>query len=400
MPEYSYVAVDASGNEIKGEIIAFSPEDVEKRLSEIGLTPVKVERKTKKKLFSFSLFKRVKRRDLLTFTVQFFTVVDAGIPIVRGLEEIGAQMKNPYFRNVIFDIKQRIELGESLSQALSAYPKIFPNYYRGAIRTGEESGKLTETLQDLIVFLERQEALTSELKQALTYPAFVTVALGGVTVFYVFFILPKVFSLVSQLNQKISGPTKLLMTLTTAARQFWYVPIVALFLLLISFFIARRTEKGRYYTDLLSLKIPLFGQIILKATLARFAANLALLLRSGVEIIGAFDMLSETISNTVISDGILLAKENLKSGYSITEAVSSLPFTPFVLSMIAIGEETGKLEEELTKVADYYEKDVERSTKRAITMLEPILLIVFGIGAALVFMAVLMPIYDAISKLQ
>ena len=399
MPEYTYLAVDQGGKEIKGELVAYSAQEVQKRLTEIGLIPVDVRRKTKG---GFSLFKgkKVKRRDLLTFTIQFFTIADSGVPIVRGLEEIGAQMKNPYFKKVIFDIKQRIELGESLSQALSHYPKIFPNYYLGAIKTGEESGKLTEILRDLIVFLEKQEALAAELKQAMTYPIFVTFALGGVAIFYVFIILPKVLELVSQLNQKISGPTRLLMDFINTARQYWYLPLIGIFLLVFAVLVARKHERGRYYLDLIKIKIPILGNIVLKAILARFAANLALLLRSGVEIVGAFQMLGQTIGNSVIREGILLAMENLKGGASITEAIAGLPFTPFVLSMIAIGEETGRLEEELSKVANYYEKDVERATKQAITLLEPMMLIIFGIGAAGVFIAVLTPIYDAISKLQ
>jgi type IV pilus assembly protein PilC len=397
MPRFRYSAVDKSGSLVRGSLEGSTPESVEKELRKQGLYPISVKREAKR----INLFKRrVKKRDLLSFTIQFYSVVTSGISLLRGFEDISKQVKNPRFREILEDIKGRLSEGQSMHTALSQYPDVFPAYYRGAIRTGEETGNLGKILEDLIILLEKQEEIEAQIKQATTYPAVALLALSGVGIFYIFVVLPKVLSLISQLAVSLPLPTKFLLFFTHFAKSFWFVPLLFVILLITLFFFLKRTPRGKYLIDKIKLKIPVFGPIYEKALLARFSSHFAMLLRSGVDMVTSFELLEEVIGNKVMEEKLREAKEKVKTGASLISSLREFPMSPLVFSMIAVGEETGRLEEELAKAAEYHEKDVDRSTRRALVLIEPALLIFFGIFAAFVFLSVLLPIYDAVARIR
>lgn len=397
MPRFKYSAVNEAGNLVKGTFEAPTPEFVEKELRKKGLHPVFVKKETKKFL---PFGKRIKKRDLLSFTIQFYSVVTSGISLLRGFEDISKQVKNPRFKEILEDIRGRLSEGQSLHVALSQHPDVFPAYYRGAIRTGEETGNLGKILEDLITLLEKQEEIEAQIKQATTYPAVALIALSGVGIFYIFVVLPKVLSLISQLAVSLPLPTRFLLAFTGAAKSFWFLPLLFILILLVLFFFMRKTPKGKYLIDKIKLKIPIFGPIYEKALLARFSSHFAMLLRSGVDMVTSFELLEEVIGNRVMEEKLKEAKEKVKTGASLIYSLKEFPMSPLVFSMIAVGEETGRLEEELSKAADYHEKDVDRATRRALVLIEPALLIFFGIFAAFVFLSVLLPIYDAVARIR
>jgi len=395
MPEFRYKAVNNQGKEVKGKIVAYTQDDVIAQLAEQGMYVIEVNergRAGKRK-------KKVKRKELLGFTTQFYSLITSSVPLLKGLSDVAEEMKNPYFKKVLTEIIERVRAGESLSQALSEYPEIFPGFYVGAVRTGEISGTLSMVLKDIIEILEKQEQFEAELKQALTYPTIAVVALTGVAMFYLFYILPKVIGLVKDMGIELPLQTKLLLTFVTVAKQFWYIPLGGFIGLIIAFFLLRRTEKGGLAIDRFFLGLPLLGEIIRKTLMARFSRFLSLLLRSGIDIVTSLEILTGISGNKVLKAAIKLAKEKLVTGSSLTDSLSLLPYSSLSLSMISVGEETGRLSEELIKVAEYNQKEVENTTKRAITYIEPAMLVSFGLFAGIIFLSVLMPIYDAVSKI-
>lgn len=397
MPTFKYRAVDNNGELVRGEIEAPTPDAAVGELRAKGLHIVDLKRKRR----GFFLKRRkVKRRDLLSFTIQFYSAITSGVSLLKGLEDITREVKNEKLREVLEDIRGRIGEGQSLSMALEAHPDVFPKYYRGAVKTGEETGNLANILEELINLLEKQEEIEAQIKQATTYPAVAFIALFGVALFYILYILPKVLNLVKEITSELPGITKALIFLTSLARNYFYIPLAILFILVIVYFILKKTERGKFFLDKLKLKIPLFGPIYEKALMTRFASYLAMLLRSGVDMLTSFDLLMEVIGNRVFVEHLKIARERIRGGESLSRALRDFPLTPLVFSMIVTGEETGRLEEELVKASEYHEKDVDRSIRRTLTLIEPALLITFGLFAALVFLSVLLPIYATVAKIR
>lgn len=394
MPEFRYKAVNEKGREIKGKIIAYSQDDVISQLKEQGVYLIEINEKGK----VHGKNRKIKRKELLSFTTQFYSLVRSSVPLLKGLSDVAQETKNSHFRNILTEIIERVRAGENLSQAFSEYPEVFPGFYVGAVRTGEMSGTLSMVLKDIIDILERQEEFEAELKQALTYPSIAVFTLTGVAMFYLFYILPKVIGLVKDMGIDLPMQTKILLTFVTVSKQFWYMPLCALIGLIIAFFAMRRTEKGGLAIDRFFLGLPILGKIMKKSLMARFSRFLSLLLRAGIDIVTSLEILTGITGNRVIKSAIKLAKEKLVTGSSLSESFSMLPYSLLSLSMISVGEETGRLSEELTKVAEYNQKEVENTTKRAITYIEPAMLVTFGLFAGIIFLSVLMPIYDAVAK--
>ncbi len=394
MPEFVYQILNDEGKKLKGKLVAYSKDEVLSILGERGyyVLSVKEKRGSKRK-------RRVKRKELLTFTVQFYSLIESSVPLLKGLQDVVEETKNPHFKKALTDIIERVRAGETLSQAFSRYPEIFPNFYISAIKTGEISGTLSEVLKDLIDVLEKNEQFEAELKQALTYPTIAVCALSGVAFFYLFYILPKVVNMTKDMGIELPAQTRILLSFVGAIKQFWIIPVALIIGLPLLFIGLRKTEKVGRAIDKFLLNIPLVGTILKKSLIARFSQFLSLLLRSGIDIVTSLEILIGLTGNRVIKDGIESAKEKLVAGTSLTDALSTLPFSSLSLSMIGVGEETGRLIEELLKIAEYNQRDVENTTKRAITYLEPAMLVTFGLFAGIIFLSVLMPIYDAVSKI-
>jgi type IV pilus assembly protein PilC len=395
MPEFRFRAIDEKGREVKGKAVVNTSVELLEELKEKGYYILEVTEKERRKSFGR---RKVKKRELISFTTQFYSLVSAGLPILKGLQDVAQEMKNPYFRRVLEEIVEKVEAGQSLSEAFSDYPDIFPRFYVGAIKTGEISGTLNSILKNLLDIMEKQEQFETELKQNLTYPVIAVLTLSGVAFFYLFYIFPKVLNLVKEMGVELPTQTKILLAFVNTLTKLWYVPILLLVGLVLAFFLLRKNEKFAFYLDSALLKVPFLGEIIKKSLMARFSRFLSLLLDAGIDIVTSLEILVGTIGNRVIRSMIERARELLIGGKGLADAFTVLPFNSISLSIIRVGEETGRLTGELLKVAEYNQRDVEARTKRLITLLEPIMLITFGLVAGLIFLSVLLPIYDTVSK--
>ncbi|GAF86411.1 unnamed protein product, partial [marine sediment metagenome] len=280
------------------------------------------------------------------------------------------------FQQVIGEIIKKIETTGSFSEALAAFPKIFPPFYLGAIRAGEGGGTLADILDELADSLEKQDALQSELKQAMMYPCMIMVVMSAVTGFYAFYLMPKMMKLVIELGVPIPWYTRGVQFIIGSIMSLW-IPIVVFAVVgSVALIFYRKTEGGAYNLAFMKMKIPLFGQVIQKSILCTFSHYLSLLLRSGFGLLPSLDLVKGTIGNKTIVRSIETIEERIKRGESFADSMKGLPFPGFMITMIGLGEKTGKVAEQLALINAYFEKDVERTIKKVLTMMEPIILVV------------------------
>jgi type IV pilus assembly protein PilC len=399
MPVYTYQAVDSKNKEVKGTLNAHNLQDAESQIQEMGLYPISLRGKAKGQSF-FSLSGKITKKDLLGLTIQLHLMFTAGLPLLQALQQIAEQEKKPRFKEVIGDICKRIETSGSFSEAIAAHPKVFPPFYIGAVRAGESGGTLAEVLEELAVSLEKQDELQSELKQALMYPLMIMVVMSCVTGFYAFYLMPKMMKMVIEMGAPIPFYTRIIQFLVNTILGLW-IPIVLLFFIgLIGVLIYRKTESGAYTLSYLKLKFPLFGTVIQKSVLCNFAHYLSLLLRTGFGLLQSLDLVKGTIGNRTIVRAIETIQERIKRGESFANSMAGLPFPGFMVTMIGLGEETSKVPEQLAMVNAYFEKDIRRTTKRVLTLLEPIILITFGGISAVILLSTFFPMYNAMGQVK
>ena len=399
MPQYTYQAVDNKNKRQKGLVNARTLEEAEGMVRGRGLYPISVQAKAARKSSGFGA-RKVAQKDVLSFTIQLHLMFTAGLPLLQSLQTIAEQEKNPKFQAVIGDICKKIETTGSFSEAIAAHPKVFPPFYLGAVRAGESGGTLPEILEELADSLEKQGELQAELKQALMYPCMIMVVMSAVTGFYAFYLMPKMMKLVVELGAPIPWYTRSIQFIIGGVMSLW-IPLVAFFVIgFIALLFYRKTESGAYTLSYLKLKFPLFGTVIQKSILCTFSHYLSLLLRSGFGLLASLDLIKGTIGNKTIIRSIETIQERIKRGESFADSMKGLPFPGFMITMIALGEHTGKVAEQLALVNGYFEKDVRRTTKRVLTVLEPIILVVFGGISAVILLSTFFPMYNAMGTMK
>jgi type IV pilus assembly protein PilC len=398
MPQYAYQAVDASNKRIKGTLPARNLEEAEAQIREMGYYPISVQAKSGPKLGGGG--RKVTKKDLLSFTIQLHLMFTAGLPLLKSLQTIAEQEKNPKFRNIIADICKRIETTGSFSESIAAHPKVFPPFYLGAVKAGEAGSNLPDILEQLAVTLEKQDELQSELKQAMMYPMLIMVVMTCVSSFYAFYLMPRMMALVLELGAPLPIYTKVIWFIVSTLKS------KALFIL--GLFIVggtallfyRRTETGAYNLSYMKLKFPLFGAVIQKSVLSNFSHYMSLLLGSGFNLLASLDLIKGTIGNKSIVMSIETMEERIRRGESLADSMRGLPFPGFMVVMIALGEQTGRVAEQLALVTAYFEKDVRRTTKRVLTLLEPLILVTFGGISAVILLSTFFPLYGAMGAVK
>jgi type IV pilus assembly protein PilC len=399
MPQYVYQAVDSQDKRVKGVIAAHNLEDAESQLRESGLYPISVQARAGKKSGGFRSGK-VTKKNVLSFTIQLHLMFTAGLPLLQSLQTIAEQESNPKFQEVIGDVCKRIETTGSFSEAIAAHPKVFPPFYLGAIRAGESGGTLPDILEELSISLEKQDELQAELKQALIYPVMIMCVMTAVTSFYAFYLMPKMMKLVIELGAPIPWYTRIVQFVIGSIMHFW-IPIVVFFILgFVAILFYRKTESGAYTLSYLKLKFPLFGSVIQKSVLCTFAHYLSLLLRSGFGLLPSLDLVKGTIGNKSIVKAIETIEERIKRGESFADSMKGLPFPGFMITMVALGEQTGRVAEQLALVNGYFEKDVRRTTKKVLTVLEPLILVTFGGISAVILLSTFFPLYNSMGSIK
>jgi type IV pilus assembly protein PilC len=426
MATFTYAARDASGQSVSGNVDAEHEAAARDKLREQGMfvqsvRPVKgskstavakgaqngvaTQKKSEKGGFAFGGVKLV---DLSVFCRQFSTMIDAGVSLVRCLSVLQEQTPNPKLRRILADIQVEVESGNTLSRAMQKYPRVFSPLFVGLIKAGEVGGVLEEALQRLSTFLEGDMNLRRKVKSAMMYPTIVLCAAVIIVTVLTAFVLPSFFKVFRDMGMKDSdmpGPTQFMMnvsnTLTQGAPMRQILLIGGLVVFIIGFKQFVRTKTGRRIWDRFKLKMPVFGNLNHKVAISRFARTLSTLLVSGVPILQAMETVAGTVDNVIIGDAILDARTSIREGDRIGDPLQrSGQFPPMVVQMISIGEESGALDAMLTKVAEFYEDDVDAALSSLTSAIEPVMIVFLGLVVGFIVVSTMLPMTTLISSLS
>lgn len=382
-----------------GTVVAQDQARAEQILSENGLIIIGLDKQQTDILESLNPFgKSVNNKDLVLFSRQLSTLISARVPIIQALRILQDQITSKYLLGIIGDLIASVENGESLSSAMSKHTKVFGSVYVSLVKSGEVAGSLDKSLVYLADQLEKDYELKSKVKSAMTYPIFVLAALVIVGVLMFKFILPKLTSVLEEQGGSLPPVSLALIAFTRFFDKFWWVVLLGLAgsVLGVKYYIS--TTTGRRQWDTLKLKIPILGDIFQKIYLARFARNLSTLVLGGIPIIKALQIVSDIINNVVYRGIVLDTVAKISEGKSISEGLSGhREFPPIVTQMVKVGEQTAQLDEIMGKLASFYEKEVDAKVSTLTTLLEPIIMIILGIGVGVLVAGILMPIYNMAS---
>ena len=402
MPVFEYTALDARGKTTSGIIDAEGALAARQKLRTSGIFPVSVkethETAPKKEARSLNLstrFSRVKPVEIAMMTRQLATLVGAGFPLVSALDALIPQTKSHGFKKILAQIKDLIVEGNSFAQALLKYPAIFSSLYVNMVRAGETSGTLEIVLDRLADITEKQQALMNRIQTALAYPIFMLVFGTLVLFILLVYIVPSFTSIFADMNQALPTPTRLLIFLGEFFRIYWWGIFILIGLVWFLFKRAKKTEKGRYLIDKTVLTLPLMGNLSRKLAVARFARTLGSLLENGVSMLVALDIVKNIAGNILISEAVETAAIDVGKGQGLGAALSSRGIFPQLsIQMILVGEQSGELENMLTKISDVFENEVESSILRLTSYLEPVMILVMGLCVLFIVLSICLPIFE------
>ena len=399
-PVFLWEAKTRQGEGKKGEMEANDAKAVENRLLSLGLQPTKVKKKSILDA-NISLPGSVGSKDILIFTRQFATMIDAGLPLVQCLEILGSQADNPAFRKVIFAIKSRVEGGSTFSDALADHPKVFDELFVQLCAAGEVGGILDTILNRLAVYREKNEKLKRKVKGALTYP--IAVILIGVVVTAVLLIkvTPVFAKMFADFGSALPYPTQVVVDLSAWLTHYILHLIVGIIIVVVSFIAFYRNPRGREIFDKSILYVPLVGDVIRKVAVARFTRTLGTMISSGVPILDALDVTAKTAGNRTIEKGIMYVKVKISEGKNIAGPLADTKVFPsMVVQMIGVGEATGAMDQMLGKIADFYDDEVDNSVANLTSLIEPIMMVFLGGVAGGFLIAMYLPIFTIASAIK
>lgn len=402
---FTYRVKDRQGGIHSGSMEGASAVAVAKTLRDRGFTPLAVDQKTtstlQREIRIPGLSGRIKIRDVAVFSRQFSTMINSGLSLLRALSVLADQTDNRALTNVIVDVKGDVEKGTSLSAALEKHPKAFSQLYVSMVKAGEAGGVLDETLNRLADTLEGQVALRAKIKSAMTYPVVVFSLVLLIVTAMLIFVVPMFQDLYADLGGTLPLPTKVLLGVSGLLTKFWYISLAAIVGGVWGFKRWIATDSGRGHFDLIKLKMPVFGGLVHKSAISRFSRTLSVLVRTGVPILQAMDIVAETAGNMVVARAVRDVQSSVKEGESLAEPLTHHPvFPPMVVQMMAVGEETGALDTMLSKVADFYDREIEATVDALTSLIEPLLIVVMGASVGGMLVALYMPMFNVVNLIE
>jgi MSHA biogenesis protein MshG len=400
MPHFQYKARNPDGLALSGQIEAPSPDAAAEQLIGNGYTPVEIREARRRE----AVGEQIKRRlglgrpslsELALFTRQLYALTRAGVPIIRGMNQLASSTRNTVLREAIEAIVDDLESGRDLAGALARHTDIFIPLYINLVRVGEESGRLDEAFLRLWEYLEREKKTSNQIKAAMRYPVFVILAVGIAIFILMAFVIPEFAKVFERFRLDLPLPTRAIIALSEFTAAYWWAVLGAIGGGIHAFRRYINTDDGRLWWDEQRLRFPVFGSIVLRATLARFARAFAMATRSGVPLIQALGVVSRAIDNEYLGKKIVGMREGIERGESITRTAANMGvFTPLVMQMLAVGEETGQVDDMLEEVAAFYESEVDYDVGRLAELIQPVLTVAVGIIVFILALGVFLPMWD------
>jgi type IV pilus assembly protein PilC len=393
MPSFAYIARETgTGREIRSSLEAATEQAAIAALLNRNLLVVSIQEKMAKK--GRTAGGSVPLADLVMFTRQLATMIDAGLAMVQSLQALADQTQNKAMRDVIKDICSRVEGGDSFSEALQKHPKVFNRLFVAMVGAGEKGGLLAEILARLAVYLENTARLRKKVKSAMMYPTVVTVVAIAITIFLLVKVIPVFGEIYTGFGGKLPGPTQFLINLSDIVKKYFIVIILAMGGGVYGWLAWIKTKKGREFWDKHRIRLPIFGAIAHKICLARFTRTLASLVRSGVPILEVLQIVSQTVGNVIMERAVKTASSDIEKGESISQALSKHPIFPnMIIRMITAGEQTGKIDNMLERIADFLDEEIETTLSGITALIEPILIVFLGVVIGGMVICMFLPIF-------
>lgn len=401
MALFSYQGRDAGGSEVSGEMDGISVDVIASQLVSNGITPIRITEKAEKSSVSFSIKDLFKSRrapdisEMIMFSRQMFTLLKAGVAINQAIKGIVRSIRNDYFAEVLTDIQSQLEGGQDLSRALAKYPRVFPPLYISMVQVGENTGRLDEAFLQISRYMEYDKETRMRIKSALRYPSFVFIAIAVATTVINLMVIPAFAKIFASAKTELPLPTKILMTTSDAFVNHWPIMLMVLIGIIIAVRSWLNTETGKRNWDRYKLKLPLVGDIIERAVLSRFARAFAMSTKAGVPLTRALTVVARAVDNHYVAEQVNTIRADVEKGDTLTRSASATGmFTPLVLQMLSVGEETGAVDDLLQEVAEYYEREVDYDIKNLSSTIEPLLITIIGIMVLILALGIFMPMWD------
>lgn len=395
MPKYNWEARSKSGSVQKGVMEASSPALVEAQLKKYGFTGISVKEEGKK--FELKLpggGGKIETKDLVVFTRQFATMIDAGLPLVQCLDILSGQQENKTFKSVLLKVKEDVESGSTFADALGKHPKAFDQLYVNLVAAGEVGGILDTILGRLAAYIEKAMKLKKQVKGAMVYPATIMAIAVIVVGVILVFVIPTFAKMFADFGGDLPAPTKFVIALSNFLKKYIIVMIAAAFALKYAFSKYYATPKGRKLVDRLALRAPVFGPLIRKVSVAKFTRTLGTMISSGVPIMDGLEIVAKTAGNKIVEEAIYKVRQAISEGKTMAEPLgASGVFPPMVVQMISVGEATGAMDAMLSKIADFYDDEVDDAVGALTSMMEPMLMVFLGTTVGGLVVAMYLPIF-------
>ncbi len=419
MPEYLYRAKKGPTEMVNGQVEAATLDEAVEKLGQMGLFPIhldEVSPETKKetppeesgeklaqkplslpeiKPVKPGIFSRVKSSEITLFGRQLASLIKSGVPILRALWIISEQTQNPRFRQFLDDAQKQINNGKTLSGVLSEYPKLFPPIYVALVRTGEDSGNLQEAMLRISDYRQRQEEILSRVRTAMAYPALMALTGGGTIIFMLTYVIPKLTSLFSSLGSHLPLPTRILMKISHGFQNPWLWFSVGVLFFLTVLISKLQAERMKFLWSALSLKLPVVKSFVMKADVARFSRTFELLIKSGLPILRAIEIATPVLNNRVLRKQIERAREDLTGGGSLGKSLRECGIFPlFMTNLISVSEESGRLDEAMQEIAQFYERETDEAIRIMTSLMEPLMILVMGLIVGFIVISMMLPMFE------
>ena len=395
MPFYIYKATSSKGRTLKGEMEAPRLDLVEKALRHKGYSKVKVKERPKDIFQGTFLEGKVQAHDMVIFSRQFSTMISAGVPILQALQIMVQQTENQRMKRILADVRNAIESGSTLYDAMRRYPDAFDVLYVNMVNAGEMGGILDVILQRLAEYIEKAAKLKAKVKGAMTYPTIVLFIAVLVVTVILLFVIPTFAKMFAEFGSALPAPTQIVVNMSEFVQSSWYILLAGIIAFFVGLKYFRKWDKGEQIWDRFILFTPVFGPLLRKVAVARFARTLSTMVTSGVPILNALDIVAKTAGNRTVQDGVLEARKSISEGQSLADPLEETGVFPsMVTHMISIGESTGALDTMLSKIADFYDSEVDQAVENLTSMIEPIMIVFLGVVVGGMVVAMYLPIFS------
>lgn len=402
MPDYKYKAITNTGKNISGEYTAKSINEVKIMMKENEYYPVKIEEVVKgKEINILEAFNRIKIKDIAVFCRQLYTMLNAGVTIIKSLDILRVQTENKKLRLIMGALYEEVQKGLTFSEALKNHQDTFPELLINMVEAGEVSGNLDIIMDRLATHYEKENKINNKVKGAMVYPIILSIVATVVVIFLLTFVMPTFVSMFEGSGVELPLPTRILLNISSSISDHWYIWALGVAGLAYGCNLGFRSNRVKDFIDYIKFRIPVVKGTTQKVVTSRFTRTLSTLLRSGIPLIEALEVVSKIVGNRIVAQGILGAKEDVKKGLGLAEPIKNLGlFPPMVDSMISIGEESGSLDDILDRTANFYDEEVEVALQKMTTILEPLMIVIMAVVIGAIVIAMVLPMFDMFNTIN